>query len=91
MGDGYSYVGSSCRCYLSGNGQSIKKNLCQKPYSGTRIWRTGGIADLVHFFNKDGLGAIVKLPPEELLQLTKQEKYAKFGEANYADASRQGQ
>ena len=45
-------------------------------------------ADLVHFFNKDGLGAIVN-SSRGIIAAYKQEKYAKFGEANYADASRQ--
>ena len=45
-------------------------------------------ADLVHFFNEDGLGAIVN-SSRGIIAAYKQEKYASFGEANYADASRQ--
>ena len=45
-------------------------------------------ADLVHFFNKDGLGAIVN-SSRGIIAAYKQEKYAEFGAANYADASRQ--
>ena len=45
-------------------------------------------ADLVHFFNKDGLGAIVN-SSRGIIAAYKHEKYAEFGEANYADASRQ--
>ena len=44
--------------------------------------------DLVHFFNEDGLGAIVN-SSRGIIAAYKQEKYASFGEANYADASRQ--
>ena len=48
----------------------------------------GTAADLKHCFNEDGLGAIVN-SSRGIIAAYKQEKYAKFGEANYADASRQ--
>ena len=44
--------------------------------------------DLVPFFNADGLGAIVN-SSRGIIAAYKQEKYASFGELNYADASRQ--
>ena len=44
--------------------------------------------DLVNFFNKDGLGAIVN-SSRGIIAAWKNEKYAKFGEAGYAEASRQ--
>ena len=44
-------------------------------------------ADLVHFFNDDGLGAIVN-SSRGIIAAYQQEKYAKFGEENYAEASR---
>ena len=43
--------------------------------------------DLVHFFNEDGLGAIVN-SSRGIIAAYKQEKYAEIGEANFADASR---
>ena len=43
--------------------------------------------DLVHFFNEDGLGAIVN-SSRGIIAAHQQEKYAKYGEANYAEASR---
>ena len=54
------------------------------------IWRQrGGKAeDLVHFFNEDGLGAIVN-SSRGIIAAYAKEEYAKFGEANFADASRQ--
>ena len=55
---------------------------------GATCAQGGKGADLVHFFNKDGLGAIVN-SSRGIIAAYKQEKYAKFGEANYADASRQ--
>ena len=44
-------------------------------------------ADLVHFFNEDGLGAIVN-SSRGIIAAYKQEKYKEFGAENYADASR---
>ena len=48
----------------------------------------GKAEDLVHYFNSDGLGAIVN-SSRGIIAAYKQEKYAKFGEENFADASRQ--
>lgn len=45
-------------------------------------------ADLVHFFNEDGLGAIVN-SSRGIIAAYKQEQYAKFGAEHYAEASRQ--
>ena len=44
-------------------------------------------ADLVHFFNEDGLGAIIN-SSRGIIAAYQQEKYARFGEQGYADASR---
>ena len=44
-------------------------------------------ADLVNFFNEDGLGAIVN-SSRGIIAAYQQEAYASFGEANFADASR---
>ncbi|MBQ9610788.1 MAG: orotidine 5'-phosphate decarboxylase, partial [Lachnospiraceae bacterium] len=48
----------------------------------------GKAEDLVHYFNDDGLGAIVN-SSRGIIAAYKQEKYASFGEENYAEASRQ--
>lgn len=45
-------------------------------------------SDLAHFFNEDGLGAIIN-SSRGIIAAYKQEAYAKFGEAGYADAARQ--
>lgn len=45
-------------------------------------------ADLVHFFNKDGLGAIVN-SSRGIIAAYRQEKYQEIGALNFADASRQ--
>lgn len=44
-------------------------------------------ADLVHFFNEDGLGAIVN-SSRGIIAAYKQEKYAQFGPEHFAEASR---
>ena len=45
-------------------------------------------ADLAHFFNEDGLGAIIN-SSRGIIAAYKQEAYAKYGETGYADAARQ--
>ena len=44
-------------------------------------------ADLVQFFNEDGLGAIVN-SSRGIIAAYRQEQYARFGEQGYADAAR---
>lgn len=44
-------------------------------------------ADLVHFFNEDGLGAVVN-SSRGIIAAYKQEKYGKYGSENFAEASR---
>ena len=44
-------------------------------------------ADLAHFFNKDGLGAIIN-SSRGIIAAYKQEAYVKYGETGYADAAR---
>ncbi len=48
----------------------------------------GRAEDLVHYFNADGLGAIVN-SSRGIIAAYKQEQYQHFGSANFADASRQ--
>lgn len=45
-------------------------------------------ADLVHYFNKDGLGAVVS-SSRGIIAAYRQEKYQDIGALNFADASRQ--
>ena len=44
-------------------------------------------SDLAHFFNEDGLGAIIN-SSRGIIAAYKQEAYAKFGDKGYADAAR---
>ena len=55
--------------------------------SGASGAQGGKGADLVHFFNEDGLGAIVN-SSRAIIAAYKQEKYAQFGPEHFADASR---
>ena len=48
----------------------------------------GKAEDLVHFFNADGLGAIVN-SSRGIIAAYKKDTYAKFGETGYAEAARQ--
>ena len=43
--------------------------------------------DLVHFFNEDGLGAIIN-SSRGIIAAYKQEKYAEFGAERFGEASR---
>ena len=44
-------------------------------------------ADLVHFFNEDGLGAIIN-SSRGIIGAYQQEKYASYGAEGFADAAR---
>ena len=89
MGDGYSYVGAVAGATYPEMGKVLRKLMPKTFILVPGYGAQGGKgADLVHFFNKDGLGAIVN-SSRGIIAAYKQEKYAKFGEANYADASRQ--
>ena len=89
MGDGYSYVGAVVGATYPEMGK-VLRNLCQKPlfWYQDMVHRVVRVQILYISFNKDGLGAIVN-SSRGIIAAYKQEKYAKFGEANYADASRQ--
>jgi orotidine-5'-phosphate decarboxylase len=89
MGDGYSYIGAVVGATYPEMGKTLRrimpKNYILVPGYGAQ----GGKAeDLVHYFNKDGLGAIVN-SSRGIIAAYKQAPYDKFGPAAYADASRQ--
>ena len=89
MGDGYSYVGAVVGATYPEMGKVLRKLMPKTFILVPGYGAQGGKgADLVHFFNEDGLGAIVN-SSRGIIAAYKQEKYAQFGEANYADASRQ--
>lgn len=89
MGDDYSYVGAVVGATYPEQGKILRKVMPKAYILVPGYGAQGGRgADLVHFFNEDGLGAIVN-SSRGIIAAYQQEKYAKFGEANYADASRQ--
>ena len=88
MGDDYSYVGAVVGATYPEMGKTLRKSMPKAYILVPGYGAQGGQGkDLVHFFNEDGLGAIVN-SSRGIIAAYKQEKYAKFGEENFADASR---
>jgi len=88
MGDTYSYVGVVVGATYPEMGKVLRhvmpKSFILVPGYGAQ----GGKAeDLVHYFNEDGLGAIVN-SSRGIIAAYKQEKYASFGAEHFAEASR---
>ena len=88
MGDGHSYVGAVVGATYPEMGKVLRKIMPKTFILVPGYGAQGGKgADLVHFFNEDGLGAIVN-SSRGIIAAYKQEKYKEFGAENYADASR---
>lgn len=88
MGDSYSYIGAVVGATYPEMGRVVRsimpKSFILVPGYGAQ----GGTAeDLVPFFNKDGLGAIVN-SSRGIIAAYKQEAYAKFGAERFGEASR---
>ena len=89
MGDSYSYVGAVVGATYPEMGKVLRKIMPKTYILVPGYGAQGGTAkDLKPYFNEDGLGAIVN-SSRGIICAYKQEKYSKFGEENYADASRQ--
>lgn len=89
MGDDYSYVGSVVGATYPEMGAALRKVMPKSYILVPGYGAQGGTADgLKPFFNEDGLGAIVN-SSRGIIGAYQQEKYAKFGALNYADAARQ--
>lgn len=89
MGDSYSYVGAVVGATYPEMGKVLRKVMPKSFILVPGYGAQGGQGkDLVHFFNEDGLGAIVN-SSRGIIAAYKQEKYAQFGAENFADASRQ--
>lgn len=89
MGDDYSYIGCVVGATYPEMGKVLRKVMPKSYILVPGYGAQGGTAkDLVHYFNKDGLGAIVN-SSRGIIAAYKQDAYAKFGEENYAEASRQ--
>lgn len=88
MGDTYSYIGAVVGATYPEMGKALRKIMPKAFILVPGYGAQGGKgADLVHFFNEDGLGAIVN-SSRGIIAAYKQEKYAKFGPEHFAEASR---
>ncbi len=88
MGDDYSYIGAVVGATYPEMGKVLRKVMPKAYILVPGYGAQGGKgADLVHFFNEDGLGAIVN-SSRGIIAAYQQEKYAQYGEAGYADAAR---
>ena len=88
MGDSYSYVGAVVGATYPEMGKVLRKIMPKAYILVPGYGAQGGQGkDLVHFFNEDGLGAIVN-SSRGIIAAYKQEKYTRFGEENFGDASR---
>ncbi len=88
MGDEYSYVGAVVGATYPEQGRILRQIMPRAFILVPGYGAQGGRgADLVHFFNRDGLGAIIN-SSRGIIAAYQQEKYADYGAANYADASR---
>lgn len=88
MGDSYSYVGAVVGATYPEMGKILRKIMPKAYILVPGYGAQGGQGkDLVHFFNEDGLGAIVN-SSRGIIAAYKQDAYSKFGAENFGDASR---
>ena len=88
MGDTYSYVGAVVGATYPEMGKVLRKIMPKSFILVPGYGAQGGKGkDLVHFYNEDGLGAIVN-SSRGIIAAYKQEKYAKFGAEHFGEASR---
>lgn len=84
----YSYVGAVVGATYPEQGKILRRVMPKTFILVPGYGAQGGKgADLVHFFNEDGLGAIIN-SSRGIIAAYQQEQYAQYGEKNYADASR---
>lgn len=84
----YSYVGAVVGATYPEQGRILRRIMPKSFILVPGYGAQGGKgADLVHFFDKDGLGAIVN-SSRGIIAAYQQEQYARFGDEGYADASR---
>ncbi len=88
MGDSYSYVGAVVGATYPEQGKALRKIMPKAFILVPGYGAQGGKgADLVHFFNEDGLGAIVN-SSRGIIAAYQQAEYAEYGEKDFAKASR---
>lgn len=88
MGSTYSNVGAVVGATYPEQGKVLRKLMPKAFILVPGYGAQGGKgADLVHFFNEDGLGAIVN-SSRGIIAAYKQAEYAEYGEERFAEASR---
>lgn len=88
MGEDYSYIGAVVGATYPAMGKVLRKIMPKSYILVPGYGAQGGKgADLVHFFNEDGLGAIVN-SSRGIIAAYKQEKYGQYKDENFGDASR---
>ena len=88
MGEEYCYVGAVVGATYPEMGKVLRKIMPKAYILVPGYGAQGGKGkDLVHFFNEDGLGAIVN-SSRGIIAAYRQEKYAKYGEEAFGEASR---
>lgn len=88
MGEEYSYIGAVVGATYPEQGKLLRKIMPKACILVPGYGAQGGKGkDLAHFFNKDGLGAIVN-SSRGIIAAYKQEAYAKYGAEHFGDASR---
>lgn len=88
MGDEYSYIGAVVGATYPEMGKILRKIMPKSYILVPGYGAQGGKGkDLAHFFNTDGLGAIVN-SSRGIIAAYKEEQYVKFGAANYGEAAR---
>ena len=88
MGDSYSYVGAVVGATYPEMGRVLRRIMPKAFILVPGYGAQGGKgADLLPFFNEDGLGAIVN-SSRGIIAAWKQEAYQQYGAEQYAQASR---
>ena len=89
MGHEYSYIGAVVGATYPEVGKVLRELMPKTFILVPGYGAQGGKAeDLKHYFNDDGLGAIVN-SSRGIIAAYKLPKYEAYGETGYADASRQ--
>ena len=88
MGETYSYIGAVVGATYPEMGKILRQIMPKSYILVPGYGAQGGKGkDLKHFFNEDGLGAIVN-SSRGIIAAYQQGAYARYGPENYADASR---
>lgn len=88
MGEAYSYVGAVVGATYPEMGKTLRRIMPKSYILVPGYGAQGGKGkDLVHFFNEDGLGAIVN-SSRGIIAAYQQEKYASFGPEGFGEAAR---